>query len=31
MAVPVLLGVSEVARRRREEETYAADDLEDLY
>jgi hypothetical protein len=27
----VLLGVSEVARRRRDEETYAADDLEDLY
>ena len=31
MAVPVLLGVSEIARRRREEETYATDDLEDLY
>jgi hypothetical protein len=31
MAVPVLLGVSELARRRREEETYATDDLEDLY
>jgi hypothetical protein len=27
----VLLGVSEFARRRREEETYATDDLEDLY
>ena len=30
-AVPLLLGVSEVVRRRREEETYAVDDLEDLY
>jgi hypothetical protein len=31
MAVPEVLGVSELARRRREEETYAADDLDDLY
>ena len=31
LAVPVLLGISEVIRRRREEETYPADDLEDLY
>ena len=30
-AVVLLLGVSEVARRRREEETYAVDDLDDLY
>jgi hypothetical protein len=31
LAVPLLLGVAEVVRRRREEETYAVDDLEDLY
>ena len=31
VAVPVALGVSEVVRRRREQETYAVDDLEDLY
>ena len=31
VAVVLLLGVSEVVRRRREEETYAVDDLEDLY
>ena len=30
-AVPLMLAVSEVVRRRREEETYAVDDLEDLY
>jgi hypothetical protein len=31
VALPVALGVAEVVRRRREEETYAVDDLEDLY
>jgi hypothetical protein len=31
VAVPVALAVAEVVRRRREEETYAVDDLEDLY
>ena len=31
VAVPLVLGVSEVARRRREETAYAVDDLEDLY
>ena len=31
VAVPVALGIAEVVRRRREEETYAVDDLEDLY
>jgi hypothetical protein len=31
LAVPLVLAVSEVVRRRREETTYAADDLEDLY
>ena len=31
VAVFVLLAISEVVRRRREEETYAVDDLEDLY
>ena len=31
LAVPVLLGVSEVVRRRREEQAYPVDDLEDLY
>jgi len=30
-AVPVTLGIAEVVRRRREQETYAVDDLEDLY
>jgi hypothetical protein len=30
-AVPLLLGVSEVVRRRREEQTIGVDDLEDLY
>jgi hypothetical protein len=30
-AVPLALAVSEVVRRRREEQTYAVDDLEDLY
>ena len=30
-AVPLTLAVAEVVRRRREEETYAVDDLEDLY
>ena len=31
VAVPLILVVSEVVRRRREEATYAVDDLEDLY
>ena len=31
VAVPVLLGVSEFVRRRREDETLVVDDLEDLY
>jgi hypothetical protein len=31
VAVPLVLGVSEVVRRRREESAYAVDDLEDLY
>jgi hypothetical protein len=31
VAVPLILAVSEVVRRRREEATYAVDDLEDLY
>ena len=31
LAIPVLLGVSEVVRRRREEQAYPVDDLEDLY
>ena len=30
-AVPLVLAVSEVVRRRREEEAYPVDDLEDLY
>jgi hypothetical protein len=30
-AVPLLLGVSEFVRRRREDETLVVDDLEDLY
>ncbi len=30
-AVPLVLAVSEIARRRREEETVGVDDLEDLY
>jgi hypothetical protein len=31
VAVALLLAVSEVVRRRREEATYPVDDLEDLY
>ena len=31
VAVPFVLAVSEVVRRRREETAYVADDLEDLY
>jgi len=31
VAVPLVLGVAEYVRRRREEATYAVDDLEDLY
>jgi hypothetical protein len=31
LAVPVLLAVSEIARRRRDEHTVVVDDLEDLY
>jgi hypothetical protein len=31
VAVPLLLAVSEIIRRRREEETIGVDDLEDLY
>lgn len=31
VAVVLVLAVSEVVRRRREETTYAVDDLEDLY
>jgi hypothetical protein len=31
LAVPALLGISEIARRRREENTVVIDDLEDLY
>jgi hypothetical protein len=31
VAVLLVLGVSEVVRRRREESAYAVDDLEDLY
>ena len=31
VAVPLLLAVSEIVRRRREEETLGVDDLEDLY
>jgi len=31
VAVPLVLAVSEVVRRRREETAYAADDLDDLY
>jgi hypothetical protein len=31
VAVPLVLGVSEIVRRRREETTYAVDDLDDLY
>ena len=31
VAVPVVLAVAEVVRRRREESAYVADDLEDLY
>jgi hypothetical protein len=31
MAVPLLLVVAELVRRRREDETIVVDDLEDLY
>jgi len=31
IGVPVLLAISEVIRRRREEQTPVVDDLEDLY
>jgi hypothetical protein len=31
VGVPLALAVAEVVRRRREEENYAVDDLEDLY
>jgi hypothetical protein len=31
VAVPLVLGIAEIVRRRREENTYVADDLEDLY
>ena len=31
VSVLLVLGVSEVVRRRREETAYVADDLEDLY
>jgi len=31
LAVPLLLVISELARRRREEHTVIVDDLEDLY
>lgn len=31
VAVPCLLAVSEIVRRRREEQTVVVDDLEDLY
>jgi hypothetical protein len=31
IAVPCLLGISEIIHRRREEETIVVDDLEDLY
>jgi hypothetical protein len=31
VAVPLVLAVSEVVRRRREEEAIGVDDLEDLY
>jgi hypothetical protein len=31
VAVPLMLAVSEIVRRRREEETVGVDDLEDLY
>jgi hypothetical protein len=31
MAVPLLFVVAEVVRRRREDETIVADDLDDLY
>jgi hypothetical protein len=31
VAVPLLLVISELARRRREEDTVSIDDLEDLY
>jgi len=31
VAVPLVLAVAEIVRRRREETAYAVDDLEDLY
>jgi hypothetical protein len=31
LAVPLTLGIAEVVRRHREHETYAVDDLDDLY
>jgi hypothetical protein len=31
VAVPLVVAVSEVVRRRREETTYVVDDLDDLY
>jgi hypothetical protein len=31
VAVPLVLAVSEVVRRRREEHSYSVDDLDDLY
>ncbi len=31
VATPLVLAVSEIVRRRREEEAYPVDDLEDLY
>jgi len=31
IAVPLVLGVAEYARRRREETTYTVDELDDLY
>jgi hypothetical protein len=31
VALPLVLAVSDAARRRREQETYAVADLEDLY
>lgn len=31
VAVPLTLAIAEVVRRRRDEQTYAVDDLEDLY
>ncbi len=31
VAIPLVLAVSEIVRRRREQEAYPVDDLEDLY